>query len=134
MAPGYVITDFNFCIEIFLGEESCMKSNIISLCHPICIALLKNFLNKLLAHIGGSEDVSTFDFFTIDLTGWFLPYSQVRDYIHVVDLADGHIAALLKLEEADIGTIPIFQIYRYLIFYYFPGLVFGKFRGSRNVV
>jgi UDP-glucose 4-epimerase len=37
------------------------------------------------------------------LTGWFFPYSQVRDYIHVVDLADGHIAALHKLEEADIG-------------------------------
>jgi nucleoside-diphosphate-sugar epimerase len=40
------------------------------------------------------------------LIGWFLPYSQVRDYIHVVDLADGHIAALHKLEEADIGIIP----------------------------
>ncbi|XP_073220369.1 UDP-glucose 4-epimerase GEPI48 isoform X2 [Cicer arietinum] len=36
------------------------------------------------------------DYNTIDGTG-------VRDYIHVVDLADGHIAALLKLEEADIG-------------------------------
>ncbi|GAU33909.1 hypothetical protein TSUD_357070, partial [Trifolium subterraneum] len=31
---------------------------------------------------------------TVDGTG-------VQDYIHVVDLADGHIAALLKLEEAD---------------------------------
>ena len=28
---------------------------------------------------------------------------QVRDYIHVVDLADGHIAALRKLSEANIG-------------------------------
>ncbi|MCH87210.1 UDP-glucose 4-epimerase GEPI48-like, partial [Trifolium medium] len=36
------------------------------------------------------------DYKTVDGTG-------VRDYIHVVDLADGHIAALLKLEEADIG-------------------------------
>ncbi|XP_058778336.1 UDP-glucose 4-epimerase GEPI48-like [Vicia villosa] len=35
------------------------------------------------------------DYNTVDGTG-------VRDYIHVVDLADGHIAALLKLE-ADIG-------------------------------
>ncbi|KAI6707058.1 hypothetical protein NL676_010020 [Syzygium grande] len=29
--------------------------------------------------------------------------SQVRDYIHVVDLADGHIAALQKLEEPGIA-------------------------------
>ncbi|WJX60221.1 UDP-glucose 4-epimerase [Trifolium repens] len=36
------------------------------------------------------------DYKTVDGTG-------VRDYIHVVDLADGHIAALHKLEEADIG-------------------------------
>lgn len=28
---------------------------------------------------------------------------QVRDYIHVVDLADGHIAALRKLSDANIG-------------------------------
>ncbi|KAJ8451127.1 hypothetical protein Cgig2_026936 [Carnegiea gigantea] len=36
------------------------------------------------------------DYNTKDGTG-------VRDYIHVVDLADGHIAALKKLFEADIG-------------------------------
>lgn len=36
------------------------------------------------------------DYSTKDGTG-------VRDYIHVVDLADGHIAALRKLFEADIG-------------------------------
>lgn len=29
---------------------------------------------------------------------------QVRDYVHVDDLADGHIAALNKLDEANIGT------------------------------
>lgn len=30
---------------------------------------------------------------------------QIRDYIHVVDLADGHIAALNKLfDTPDIGT------------------------------
>jgi UDP-glucose 4-epimerase len=30
---------------------------------------------------------------------------QIRDYIHVVDLADGHIAALKKLfDSPDIGT------------------------------
>jgi nucleoside-diphosphate-sugar epimerase len=30
---------------------------------------------------------------------------QIRDYIHVVDLADGHIAALNKLfDTTDIGT------------------------------
>ncbi|TKY71036.1 UDP-glucose 4-epimerase GEPI48 [Spatholobus suberectus] len=36
------------------------------------------------------------DYNTNDGTG-------VRDYIHVVDLADGHIAALLKLDEPNIG-------------------------------
>ncbi|XP_057763118.1 UDP-glucose 4-epimerase GEPI48 isoform X1 [Arachis stenosperma] len=36
------------------------------------------------------------DYNTVDGTG-------VRDYIHVVDLADGHIAALLKLDEPNIG-------------------------------
>ncbi|MED6179546.1 UDP-glucose 4-epimerase [Stylosanthes scabra] len=36
------------------------------------------------------------DYNTVDGTG-------VRDYIHVVDLADGHIAALLKLDESSIG-------------------------------
>ncbi|KAM7531412.1 hypothetical protein LguiB_034822 [Lonicera macranthoides] len=29
--------------------------------------------------------------------------SQVRDYIHVMDLADGHIAALKKLSDNSIG-------------------------------
>ena len=33
-----------------------------------------------------------------------LIFSQVRDYIHVVDLADGHIAALQKLEDSNIGN------------------------------
>jgi len=28
---------------------------------------------------------------------------QVRDYIHVVDLADGHIAAVRKLDAAGVG-------------------------------
>ncbi|KAA3457031.1 UDP-glucose 4-epimerase 2-like [Gossypium australe] len=28
---------------------------------------------------------------------------QVRDYVHVVDLADGHIAALKKLSDSKIG-------------------------------
>lgn len=28
---------------------------------------------------------------------------QVRDYIHVIDLADGHIAALRKLDDPKIG-------------------------------
>ncbi|KAG2680853.1 hypothetical protein I3843_11G118000 [Carya illinoinensis] len=36
------------------------------------------------------------DYSTVDGTG-------VRDYIHVVDLADGHIAALQKLDEPSIG-------------------------------
>ncbi|KAJ7974066.1 UDP-glucose 4-epimerase [Quillaja saponaria] len=36
------------------------------------------------------------DYNTVDGTG-------VRDYLHVVDLADGHIAALSKLDETNIG-------------------------------
>lgn len=36
------------------------------------------------------------DYNTVDGTG-------IRDYIHVVDLADGHVAALKKLFESDIG-------------------------------
>lgn len=32
----------------------------------------------------------------------------MRDYIHVVDLADGHIAALRKLEDSKIGMSKIF--------------------------
>ncbi|PKI77904.1 UDP-glucose 4-epimerase GEPI48-like [Punica granatum] len=36
------------------------------------------------------------DYSTVDGTG-------VRDYIHVVDLADGHIAALRKLDESGVG-------------------------------
>jgi len=58
------------------------------------------------------------------LIGWFLPYSQVRDYIHVVDLADGHIAALHKLEEADIGIIPNISLYYLLTL---TRVVMGKF-------
>ncbi|KAK4743847.1 hypothetical protein SAY87_010159 [Trapa incisa] len=36
------------------------------------------------------------DYSTVDGTG-------VRDYIHVVDLADGHIAALQKLDDSSVG-------------------------------
>lgn len=32
---------------------------------------------------------------------------QVRDYIHVVDLADGHIAALRKLDASGVGMFQI---------------------------
>lgn len=31
-------------------------------------------------------------------------FFQVRDYIHVIDLADGHIAALQKLSDPSIGV------------------------------
>jgi UDP-glucose 4-epimerase len=37
----------------------------------------------------------------IDLIGLY--QLQVRDYIHVVDLADGHICALQKLDDTEIG-------------------------------
>lgn len=44
---------------------------------------------------------------------------QVRDYIHVVDLADGHIAALCKLDEPGIGMCYesdlFFLFYTYLV-------------------
>lgn len=43
------------------------------------------------------------DYKTSDGTG-------VRDYIHVVDLAEGHIAALRKLDDPKIGIIPILQL------------------------
>ncbi|TYI90036.1 hypothetical protein E1A91_D03G095700v1 [Gossypium mustelinum] len=44
------------------------------------------------------------DYATKDGTGGpFLVSFQVRDYVHVVDLADGHIAALKKLSDPKIG-------------------------------
>lgn len=36
---------------------------------------------------------------------FFFFFAQVRDYIHVMDLADGHIAALRKLEDCKIGMM-----------------------------
>lgn len=36
-------------------------------------------------------------------------FFQVRDYIHVIDLADGHIAALCKLDESGIGKSAVYQ-------------------------
>jgi UDP-glucose 4-epimerase len=41
------------------------------------------------------------DYTTKDGTG-------VRDYIHVVDLADGHICALQKLDDTEIGMLFFF--------------------------
>lgn len=44
---------------------------------------------------------------------------QVRDYIHVVDLADGHIAALRKLDEPTVGMCyeigMFFSFFAYLV-------------------
>jgi nucleoside-diphosphate-sugar epimerase len=43
---------------------------------------------------------------------------QVRDYIHIVDLADGHIAALRKLDEPSVGMcreIDMFVFYAYIV-------------------
>lgn len=37
-------------------------------------------------------------------------FFQVRDYIHVMDLADGHIAALQKLSDPSIGMYLLFDI------------------------
>jgi UDP-glucose 4-epimerase len=42
----------------------------------------------------------------IDLIGLY--QLQVRDYIHVVDLADGHICALQKLDDTEIGMLFFF--------------------------
>ena len=54
--------------------------------------------------------MSAFDFFRGSYR-WILSFPQVRDYIHVVDLADGHIAALNKLDDSKIGTILDFIIF-----------------------
>ena len=59
--------------------------------------------------LGGVEHLLLFPFQYLVLT--FVRESimivfisfQVRDYIHVVDLADGHIAALRKLDEPTVG-------------------------------
>lgn len=48
----------------------------------------------------------------VDLIGLFV--FQVRDYIHVVDLADGHICALQKLDDTEIGRL--FFFLKYLMF------------------
>ncbi|KAA0037148.1 UDP-glucose 4-epimerase GEPI48-like [Cucumis melo var. makuwa] len=58
---------------------------------------------KTIAHlIKNASCLAVFrtDYSTKDGTG-------VRDYIHVVDLADGHIAALHKLDAAGIGLIDL---------------------------
>ncbi|KAJ1386087.1 UDP-glucose 4-epimerase [Sesbania bispinosa] len=59
--------------------------------------ILLRYFNPQVA-VGRRPALTVFgnDYNTTDGTG-------VRDYIHVVDLADGHIAALLKLEDSDIG-------------------------------
>lgn len=41
------------------------------------------------------------DYNTVDGTG-------VRDYLHIMDLAEGHVSALEKLQNSDVsGAIPI---------------------------
>lgn len=37
----------------------------------------------------------------------YIPLSGVRDYIHVVDLAIGHVAAIKKLQEKCRHQVPI---------------------------
>lgn len=56
----------------------------------------------------GYAFVSIFSYLTFAWNGIeiFSPlYYQVRDYIHVVDLADGHTAALTKLSDPKIGAV-----------------------------
>lgn len=48
---------------------------------------------------------------------------QVRDYIHVVDLADGHIAALQKLSDPSIGVYLLFFYTWFLFLFVFKFLV-----------
>jgi UDP-glucose 4-epimerase len=53
--------------------------------------------------VGRREQLTVYgnDYPTPDGTG-------VRDYIHVVDLAEGHLAAMQKLESTpDLGCVPI---------------------------
>lgn len=46
-----------------------------------------------------------FDLFAL-FKCWFLLFSGIRDYIHIVDLATGHLAALKKLEGGKAGCQP----------------------------
>ena len=41
-------------------------------------------------------------------------YSQVGNYIHVIDLADGYIATLCELNDSDKGITPRFFLKFYL--------------------
>ena len=41
---------------------------------------------------------------------------QVRDYIHVIDLADGHIAALRKLDDLKISKFYLLSSCLFLLF------------------
>jgi UDP-glucose 4-epimerase len=55
----------------------------------------------------GKKDVVTIfgdDYDTPDGTG-------VRDYVHVMDLATGHVAALNKLEKQHLGLKVIYHIF-----------------------
>ena len=42
-------------------------------------------------------------YFVSYIDAFYIITFQVRDYIHVVDLADGHIAAVNKLSDPSIG-------------------------------
>lgn len=70
-----------------------------------------------------TSNISTFTLFfhTYDLHLLFvylfiLLSFQVRDYIHVIDLADGHIAAVKKLADPSVGML-LFSDWRNLIKY-----------------
>ena len=47
-------------------------------------------------------------------------FFQVRDYIHVIDLADGHIAALRKLDDLKISKDSIQTLISFSSFYDLP--------------
>lgn len=49
---------------------------------------------------------------------FFFPTFQVRDYIHVVDLADGHLAALSKLSDPSVGMLFFVAWVAEVLFFY----------------
>lgn len=76
--------------------------------------------------VGNRPHLNVFgnDYNTIDGTG-------VRDYLHIMDLAEGHVSALEKLQKSDesgaiainLGTgngYSVLQVINYIIFYDLP--------------
>lgn len=74
----------------------------------LCIALAfqykvtKSLVNVLDLFCDLSQFTCSYFIYNLIVSTLFLS-PQVRDYIHVVDLADGHIAAVNKLSDSSVG-------------------------------